>query len=158
AAAAEGGEEADLPPEPTYEEAIPDVANPEKELVIDGNGGNEEDFDRLLAINEDWADHFNEEHRPSGNRIDEETEKKHDAMTNMASRAQSLQEYLHDQLAFVGEGDLLELARFILTYMDDNGYLTSPLQIIGEKYSKPVTEDDLEDALAIIQKLDPPGV
>src|SRR5215510_7717146 len=36
--------------EDTYRE----VANPEKELVIDDKGGNEQDFDRLVAINEDW--------------------------------------------------------------------------------------------------------
>ena len=54
-----------------------------------------------MAINEDWADHFNEEHRPSSNRISEESDKKHDAMVNMAARPQSLQDYLNDQLAFV---------------------------------------------------------
>src|SRR2546423_5357598 len=49
---------------------------PDKELVIDDKGDNEQDFDRLVAINEDWADHFNEEHRPSINRINEEMDKK----------------------------------------------------------------------------------
>src|SRR5262249_41497285 len=71
----------DLDEEPA--EPAPDPAesvNPEKELVIDDKGDNEQDFDRLLAINDDWGDHFNEEHRASSNRIDEETDKKHDAM------------------------------------------------------------------------------
>src|SRR5262245_44359554 len=71
------------------EEVKVDV-DPVKELVIDDKGGNEEDFDRLLAINDDWSDHFNEEHRPSSNRLDEEGDKKHDAMVNMASRPESL--------------------------------------------------------------------
>ena len=35
----------------------------------------------------DWDDHFNEEHRPSRNGIDEEGDKKHDAMQNMAVAA-----------------------------------------------------------------------
>src|SRR5262249_16380691 len=39
-----------------------DVADPGKELVIDEKGGNEEDFDRLLQLNQDWDGHFNEEH------------------------------------------------------------------------------------------------
>src|SRR5438552_8588893 len=34
-------------------------------LVIDETGDNEQDFDRLEAMNRDWEDHFNEEHRPS---------------------------------------------------------------------------------------------
>src|SRR6202007_683402 len=87
-----------------------DAADPQKELVIDEKGDNEQDFDRLLQINDDWADHFNEEHRPSINRIDEESDKKHDAMVNMASRPESLQEYLTHQLAFEDIGpELMEL-------------------------------------------------
>src|SRR5262249_21639909 len=71
-----------------------------KELVIDERGDNEVDFDRLEALNRDWEDHFNEEHRPSRNGMDEEGDKKHDAMQNMASRPQSRQDYLNDQVAF----------------------------------------------------------
>src|SRR5207302_2290736 len=59
-----GEETLDLREEPS------DATDPAKELVIDSKGGNEEDFDRLEKINEDWADHFNEEHRHSSNRID----------------------------------------------------------------------------------------
>src|SRR5712691_10726394 len=36
-----------------------DANDPAKELVIDDKGGSEDDFDRLLQINQDWADHFN---------------------------------------------------------------------------------------------------
>src|ERR1700756_4319198 len=48
-----------------------EAADPGKELVIDDKGGNEEDFDRLLQMNQDWDGHFNEEHRASSNRMDE---------------------------------------------------------------------------------------
>jgi len=60
-----------------------------KELVID-EGNNELDFDRLDALSRDWGDTFNEEHRPSRNGIDEESDRKHDAVQNMGSRPQSL--------------------------------------------------------------------
>src|SRR5579884_4076410 len=50
-----------------------------KELVIEDNGTNAEDFDRLESLNRDWEDMFNEEHRPSRNGIDEEMDRKHDA-------------------------------------------------------------------------------
>ena len=43
----------------------------------------------LAAINDDWADHFNEEHRFSSNKADEDSDKKHDALFNAASRPQS---------------------------------------------------------------------
>ncbi|MBI3406784.1 MAG: RNA polymerase factor sigma-54 [Planctomycetes bacterium] len=141
------------------EKAIERVADPQKELVIDDKGGNEQDFDRLLAINEDWADHFNEEHRPSGNRIDEESDKRHDAMVNMAARPQSLQDYLSDQLSFLdGPPEELERMRYLISYIDDRGYLATPLAEIATSLEGQVPLENLEKALVRLQKLDPPGV
>src|SRR5262245_31668823 len=59
-------------------EAKEDVEAPERELVIDDKNDFEKDFDRLEAMNREWSDHFNEEGRPSVNRISEESDKKHD--------------------------------------------------------------------------------
>src|SRR5260370_935497 len=42
-----------------------------KELVIESDGSNAEDFDRLLEMNKDWDNSFNSEHRPSRNGISE---------------------------------------------------------------------------------------
>src|SRR5438270_8903927 len=101
------------------EEPAADVADPQKELVIE-DGDNEQDFDRLEAMNEAWADHFNEESRPSSNRIDEEMDKKHDAMLNMAARPQSMQDYLSDQIAFLDADETeIELIRYLLSYLDE---------------------------------------
>src|SRR5262245_20432809 len=147
----------ETPPAPEPEPA--DVGNPEKELVIDDKGDNEQDFDRLMAINEDWADHFNEEHRPSSNRIDEEGDKKHDAMVNMASRPQSLQDYLNDQLAFLDvPPEDLELLQYLISHIDDRGYLATPLEDISRGLDPSITLALLELALARIQMLEPPGV
>src|SRR6185503_19348098 len=73
-------EEVEPAPEPAVEEHP--IDDPERALDFDGD---EKDFARLLSLNEDWADHFNEEHRPSSNRVDDAMDKKHDAMVNMAS-------------------------------------------------------------------------
>src|SRR6516164_9383447 len=60
---------------------VEDTSDPgNKELVIDESSSNELDFDRLEAISKDWEEHLNEEHRPSRNGIDQEGDKKHDAM------------------------------------------------------------------------------
>jgi RNA polymerase sigma-54 factor len=140
------------------EPAVNDASNPEKELVIDDKH-DEEDFDRLLAINEDWADHFNEEHRPSSNRIDEEGDKKHVAEANMASRPQSLHDFLADQLTFLDASpEGLKLARYLISHIDANGWLTTPLEEVAQGYDSPVTGEQLEKALQLVQKLDPPGV
>ena len=108
--------------------------------TVDDKGDNEIDFDRLEALNRDWEDHFNEEHRPSRNGMDEESDKKHDAMQNMASRPQSLQDYLNDQIAFLeAEPDLVELVRFLIAHVDDNGYLKITLEQAAQNYEKLVT-------------------
>jgi len=141
-----------------------------EELVIDESGDNELDFDRLEALSKDWEDHFNEEHRPSRNIMDDEVDKKHDAMQNMASRPQSLQDYLGDQLTFLDvKPAQLKLMRYVIANIDENGWLTSPsqgeeappavvLEELARNYEEPVTVAQVEEALLLVQKLDPPGV
>jgi RNA polymerase sigma-54 factor len=142
------------------DEGAEDTRDPgNEELVIDESGDNELDFDRLEALNRDWENHFNEEHRPSRNGLDEESDKKHDAMQNMASRPQSLQDYLNDQLAFLeANPDQLKVIRFLIAYVDDNGYLTISLEEAARNFEEIVSMAQLEDALRLLQKLEPPGV
>jgi RNA polymerase sigma-54 factor len=151
-------EEAEAAPAPAAED---DGHDPGKEeLVIDESGSNELDFDRLEALSKDWEDHFNEEHRPSRSGMDEEGDKKHDAMQNMASRPQSLQDYLYDQFAFMdGTPDQLKLARYLIGRIDEGGYLRGTADELAQGYDGgAVTAAQVEDALRLIQKLDPPGV
>src|SRR5438105_151327 len=95
------GEEAPTTEEETEtavaQQEAEDAKATEGELVID-QPGDDLDFKRLDALSRDWEDHFNEEHRPSRSGMDEEGDKKHDAMQNMPSRPQSLHDYLADQL------------------------------------------------------------
>jgi RNA polymerase sigma-54 factor len=146
-----------------------DVADPRKELVIDEKGGNEEDFDRLIQINQDWSDHFNEEHRPSSNRMDEEGDKKHDFEQNMPSRPQSLHDYLADQIGFLEVSpERARLMRHVIAHIGDNGYLgrvdeagrfvPTTLEEIAQNYDQPVGVEQVEEALRLVQRLDPPGV
>ncbi len=157
-----------------------------KELVIDESSSNEADFDRLDQLSRDWEDHFNEEHRPSRNGIDEEGDRKHDAMQNMASRPQSLQDYLTDQLAFLElTADQKRLVRYLIAHIDDNGFLSVPdvsdpeylkqlkehpdrarpnrrrcpsLVELAAGFEEVVTTEQVEEALRLVQQLDPPGV
>jgi RNA polymerase sigma-54 factor len=154
----EEAEAADSDPVPAAELEV-DVIDPQKEFVVEDSIDNEKDFDRLEAMNEAWADHFNEESRPSSNRIDEAMDKKHDAMLNMASRPQSLQDYLNDQVAFL-DADAVEkeLIRYVISHMDERGYLATPLDEIARGLGDAVTVARLEEALAKVQKLEPAGV
>jgi RNA polymerase sigma-54 factor len=137
-----------------YEEP---AAAPETEPTVDED--KDPDFDRLEAFTRDWEDHFNEEHRPSRNSLDEEGDKKHDAMQNMPSRPQSLQDYLSEQLTFLdAPPEQMRLIRFIITHIDEKGWLTTTVEDISRSYDLPVTVGQVEQALQVVQKLEPPGV
>jgi RNA polymerase sigma-54 factor len=69
--------------------------------------------------------------------------------------AGSLAEHLTDQL-HGASGEVGDLARIIAEALDETGYLTLPLQQIAELTGAPTSL--LEQALALVQGLDPPGV
>src|SRR5438477_9236102 len=120
------------------------------------------EFNRLEALNRDWDDHFNEEHRASRAALDEEGDRKLDAMANMPDRPQSLQDYLSEQL---GEMELTDdqrrLARHVCSFIDRTGYLGAreraredddretwhpiTLEEIATAYDEPVTAEQVED-------------
>lgn len=147
-----------------------EAADPgEKELTIDETGDNEADFDRLEALSRDWDDQFNEEHRVSSNSISDEGDKKHDAMQNMASRPQSLHDHLNEQLVLLDlEAEQLKLVRYLITHIAENGYLgrideagrfyPTPMEELAKGYDQPITPEEFEDALAVVQRLEPPGI
>jgi RNA polymerase sigma-54 factor len=134
------------------------------------------EFSRLEELNRDWDNHFNEDHRISRSALEEEGDRKLDAMANMPTRPQSLQDYLAEQL---GEMELTpsqrRLAKHICSFIDRTGYLGvreraseddekdtfryATLEEIAGLYDEVVTPEDVEDTLVhVVQKLDPPGV
>lgn len=90
---------------------------------------------------------------------------KSEAMANTAARSASLQEQLQDQWSVVDiPADLRALGEIIIGYIDDDGYLRTPLETIADRIPapadgvKPVVAD-LERALTALQLLlEPPGV
>ncbi len=150
----------DLPDEPEQEREDPDVpTEEERELVVDETKDNTEDFERLLEMGEQFPEHFDEGSRPSRNRIDEESDRKHDAMANLVSRPPSLQDYLRDQLSYFDLApELRAMAERIIYSLDSNGYLPGRVEDLLDANA---TEEDVaraREALRLIQTLDPPGV
>ena len=92
--------------------------------------------------------------------LSEEADRKHDAMQNMASRPRSLHDDLSDQLGFLdAEPAIRTLAEYIVFNLNDNGYLNHSLSDIVRDFGGDVNlSQDEEEALALVQKLDPPGV
>ena len=154
----------DLPSEETSEQPegqdSPDApSEEERELVINETTKNEDDFERLMKMDEEWPDHFEEHSRPSRGETEEAGERKLDAMANMIARPQSLQDYLRDQLGWFGiEPDLRAMCERIIYNLDTNGYLQGRLE---DLLGLDATREDhalAERALAVVQRLDPPGV
>jgi RNA polymerase sigma-54 factor len=131
----------------------------ERELVIDETHSNEGDFERLMKMDEEWPDHFEERSHASRGEIEEAGERKTDAMANMIARPQSLQDYLHDQLAWFDLDPVLRaMAERIIYNLDSNGYLQGRLEdLLGTDpgVGQPALA---QRALSLVQKLDPPGI
>ncbi len=150
--AAEGAElEERQPPDAPSEE--------ERELVIDEAHSNEDDFERLMKMDEEWPEHFEERSHPSRGEVEEASDRKLDAMANMVARPQSLQDYLHDQLGWFDlEPGLRAMADRIIYNLDTNGYLQGRLEDLLGPDAGPEDVALAQRALALVQKLDPPGV
>ncbi len=146
-------EERDNPDAPTEDE---------RELVVDvTKGDNAEDFERLLNLDREVPDYFDETPRRSANRLDEEADRKHDAMSNLASRPQSLQDHLLLQLAELDlDPQVEQIAERIISTLDpkDGGYFRSSLVDLLPPDAGPERLALAQKALEVVQSLDPNGI
>jgi RNA polymerase sigma-54 factor len=161
--------DADEPEEPAEVEPVSSVADTERELVVKDSPNNEDDFERLLNMAENLPDDYEERSRPSLNRIEQEGDRRHDAMANMLARPESLTDYLHHQLSwFELDEAVRRMAERIIYSLDTNGYLKTPLEELlpplppgmnGDVQAQRAKQMAIaEDALKVVQRLDPPGV
>ena len=154
-------EERDLSlPEEKTERENPDApAESERELVVDDRKDNADDFERLLELDRSVPDFFDGP-RPSSNRIQQASDRQHDALANIADvHAQTLQTHLHDQLIELDlDDEIYTLADRIISSLDSNGYLPVSLADL----LSPIDDPDLlamaEKALKVVQSLEPAGV
>ena len=136
---------------------VVDSFNPDAPIEHDRDA--ELDFKRLEEIDKDWEGHFNEEHRASRGAIDEAGDKKLDAMQNMQSRPQSLQDYLSEQLPYLElTPEQHEIVEYLIANLDANGWLRTPVEQLVQGFGKPVTADQIEDCTDFLHKLDPAGI
>jgi RNA polymerase sigma-54 factor len=150
-------------------EAASSVADTERELVVKDDRNNEDDFERLINMAENLPDDYEERSRPSMNRIEAEGDRRHDAMANMLARPETLVDYLHHQLSWFDiEEPVRRMADRVIYSLDTNGYLKTPLEELlpplsselnGELQAHRAKQLALaEEALRVVQRLDPPGV
>lgn len=137
----------------------PEAPNSEQELVVDESSNNEDDFERLLEMDREFPDYFDERPRVSSNQMDEDSDRRHDTMANMEARPPTLHEHLREQFGWFDVGPAVkQMAERIIYALDANGYLTARLEDIVDKTSGEEQIPLAEAALTMIQQLDPPGV
>ena len=89
----------------------------------------------------------------------EDSDLKQQALENTASKPISLHEYLLGQFSLMEVAEeLREVCELILSYMDDRGYLTLPLEEIVTGAPIPVSLETAQRALQVVQTMEPPGV
>jgi len=131
----------------------------EKDLVLSTDNNKAEDFERLDRLGDGFTDYMSEA-GPLRRRIQfDDVDKKLEALKNTAAPSQSLHEYLADQWRMVDADESVKKAGdMIIDYLDDRGYLTVRLEQLYNKDRGDFTVDDLNQALELVQKLEPPGV
>ena len=134
----------------------------ERDLVVKDDTANVEDFERLenFSSEREWDDHIERSNRVGSKSQAGERDKKMDAMANTAARPESLNEHLLAQWAVIEAKPIIKQAgKLIISHIDQDGYLRTPLEKLGDFTGLPLTEQQLSAALALVQQwLEPVGV
>jgi RNA polymerase sigma-54 factor len=145
----------------------PEIREPRNEgeetLVVQEQGhDSQDDFDRLERIseyleNEEFSTNSSFTHRVSGG--EGERDKKLDALNNSPDRTGNLTDHLLNQWTFVEcPPTVCDAGRAIINYIDEQGYLRTDLETIRAESKTPLTLEDVQTALKLIQTLEPAGV
>ncbi|MBL7219674.1 MAG: RNA polymerase factor sigma-54 [Phycisphaerae bacterium] len=135
----------------------------ERDMVVNDDSGNSDDFERLSEFTEEYGVEFNGIDAPprSAAQPSGERDRKLDAMANTPAPGESLDQYLMGQWAFIEASDPIKAAgELIISLIDDDGYLRTELaglvSMDGEGHG--FGEELLREALAMVQTLEPVGV
>ncbi len=121
--------------------------------------GEPQEFESLNGADEDWSESYDEGPRRSRAALSEDSDRKQEAMQNMASRPRSFHDDLIDQLSFFDcDPTVRALAVYIIYNLDEKGYFRLPLHDIIRDLDGSASIEQAEEALRLVQRLDPPGV
>ena len=140
-----------------------DVSN-EQELIIHEDSDNVDDFQRLESMGEDFNDYLNgagpmPRQSSYQNTSSGDPDKKLEALNNTAAQEQSLLDSLKDQWRMIDADPLVKTAgELIIDYLDEKGFLSVRLEQLHNKDKHAFGLEHLQQALTLVQKLDPTGV
>jgi len=149
----------DIPDQPAERENPDAPSEEEKELVVDETKNNEDDFERLLNMDREFPEQFNDGPRTSAASLQEVSDRKQDAMANVMSRPESLQDHLEAQLGELElDKSLRQMAERIISGLDTNGYLSGALEDLLPADASEEMLELAQRALEVVQNLEPIGV
>ncbi|MFC1676035.1 RNA polymerase factor sigma-54 [Planctomycetota bacterium] len=149
--------------EPTSDESTPENEQDQEEISETATGESEvetgEDFRNLDSLDGDYEEYINQSGPFRRRKAGDEPDRKLEAIKNTAAPSQSLHEYLSDQWRMVDAEEAIKKAgNMIIDYIDDKGYLSVRLEQLHNKDRVDFTFEQLQDALKLVQKLEPIGV
>jgi len=150
-----------LPDEQQDQEDSNEPTESETELVVEEGNDASDDFERLLNMDQEFPDYFNDGPRPSINRIQQIADRRHDAISNIADRPTSLNDFLLTQLGELQlDPDLRKLAELIISSLraEDGGFFPTNLVDLLPRSATPEQLERAKQALLIVQRLNPRGI
>ena len=133
----------------------------ETEMVVDDGTDASDDFERLLNMDQEFPDYFGDGPRPSTNRTEQIANRRHDTISNIASRPTSLNDDLLRQLGELElEPQLRAIAELIISSLtaEDGGYFRTSLPDLLPRNTPAETLELAEQALSLVQRLNPRGI
>ena len=147
----------DVPEQPQSDSS--DRVESEQALNIKDDKSKADDFERMANQGNDYDDYMDRSTHISKHRETGERDKKLDAMQNTAAAGQSLHENLLEQWSFIECDDAIKEAGVaIIDYINDAGYLSITLDKVRDNMRRQVTDSQMDEAIALIQTLEPTGV
>ena len=145
---------------PAEQEAQTEELPPERELVVGDDPNHVEDFQRLDSMGEDFDEYISKSGPIQSGKYDSsEPDRKQEAMNNTAAAGKSLHDHLKDQWRLAEASPEVKAAgEHIIDYIDEKGYLTVRLEQLHNKDKHEFGMEHLEEALRMVQKLEPAGV
>ncbi|MCP4363992.1 MAG: RNA polymerase factor sigma-54 [Planctomycetes bacterium] len=146
-----------LEEEPAIVEADTDAEDKKSDNgEVQDTGGVDVEEERLDTLPEEWQGLSRSR---SGARRREESDRKQEALENTAAKPISFHEFLFGQLSLMDIPESLqEACEHIVYNLDDNGYLTTPMEDIIKDLDLKITEEEGAEALSLVQSMEPPGV
>jgi RNA polymerase sigma-54 factor len=134
------------------------AAGSSQTVTADADSEKDTDFERYRGLDDNVAEYLNQADSFRPRPATDESDRKLEAIKNTPAAPVSLHDYLDDQWRLVDAPEPVKRAgSLIIDYIDHKGYLTvRPEQLYNEKSD--FSLDDVNKALALVQKLEPVGI